>query len=171
MAATPPQPPPAAPGPPTGPPTAPPPAPGVAPPKRGVNGWLIGFIVVAVLLVVSLIFGIFSYTGKNDESDKKDKAQKELAATKKKLGTSEAAGSLLGNLVKTGATAADDLKSCADTSRDFITAFSNAIGQIVGGGGVPPELQAAATNTDSKCATADSSYNDFVDAIRKLQNS
>lgn len=177
MATTPPQPPPTTPGPPPGPPpsapppgppSGPPPAPGAAPPKRrGVNGWMIGFIVVAVLLVVSLIFGILSFTGKNDEADKKDKAQKELAATKKELGGVRATGQTLSSLLQQAASAADDLKACTDASSDFITTFGNSVNQIVSGGGVPPELSSKASDTDTKCATSTQSYNELLQVLHQ----
>jgi hypothetical protein len=184
---TPTQPPPAAPGPPPGPPSGPPPSPGAgatppaspgaAPRKSGGGLLLVGFIGVTVLLIAALVFAIFSFIGKNDESDKKDKAQKELTSTKRELeqtktelGTSQAAGGLLSDLLSTGAKSADDLKACADASSAFTTQFVGAVGQIVSGGGIPPELQTAATDTDNKCATANQSYQNFLDALRKLQS-
>jgi hypothetical protein len=179
--------PPAAPGPPPGPPSGPPPSPGAGatpppspgatPRKRGGGGLLlVGFIAVSVLLIAALVFAIFSFIGKNDESDKKDKAQKELTSTKKELektkaelGTSEAAGGLLGDLLTTGARSADDLKACADASSAFNRQFVAAVGQIVSGGGIPPELQTAASDTDSKCATANQSYDSFIESLRKVR--
>ncbi len=176
MSTTPPAPPPGPPsapppGPPSGPPSAPPPTPGATQPKRrGVNGWMIGFIVVAVLLVASLIFGILSFTAKNDQSDKKEKAQKELASVQKQLGGARSAGRTLNDLLQRAASAADDLKACTDASSDFITTFGNSVNQIVSGGGVPPELSSKASDTDSKCATSDQSYNQLLQALREARS-
>jgi septal ring factor EnvC (AmiA/AmiB activator) len=136
---------------------------------------LVGFIIVAVLLVVAVALAIFAFVGKNSESDDKKDAQEQLASTKKqladtkeRLGGAQQSGRELQDVLGTAASAADDLKACTDSSRNFITAFSNAIGQIVAGGGVPPELEAAANDTDSKCGTSDQSYQELIRAIRSL---
>jgi type II secretory pathway pseudopilin PulG len=170
---TPPTPPP---GPPTGPPSGPPPAsPGAPPKKRGPSVPLVAFIVVVVLLVVAAALAIFAFVGKSSESDDKDKAQKELASTKRefartreRLGETQQTAEDRGRVLSTAAQAADALKACTDSSRSFIQQFINSIGQIVSGGGVPPELQTAANDTDSKCATSDDSYQNLIRAIRAL---
>jgi hypothetical protein len=170
---TPPTPPP---GPPRGPPSGPPPAPPGAPTKKaGPSVPLVAFIVVVVLLVVAAALAIFAFIGKSSEADDKDKAQKELASTKQELartqeqlGGAQRSGRELQDVVRSAASAADDLKECTDSARTFIEQFGNAVGQIVAGGGVPPELQSAASDTDSKCATSDDSYQNLIRAIRSL---
>src|SRR5262249_29212270 len=109
------------PGPPLGPPSGPPPSaakPAAAPPKKsGAGGtWLVLFIVAAVLFVGALVFAIISFTQKNSESDAKEKAQKELAATEQRLGSSQQTGRTLGRLLTRASSAADTLKSCTDSS-------------------------------------------------------
>jgi hypothetical protein len=176
MTPTQPTPPPPPPGQPPGPPSGPPPAPPGAPPKKGGPSVpLVGFIIVVVLLVVAAALAIFAFVGKSSESDDKEKAQQELASTKRelartkeRLGGAQQSGRELTDVLRTAANAADDLKACTDSSRTFIQQFSSAIGQIVAGGGVPPELQAAATDTDSKCATSDDSYQNLIRAIRSI---
>jgi flagellar basal body-associated protein FliL len=180
---TPTQPPPAAPGPPPGPPSGPPatpaPAPGAPPRKSGGGLLLIGFIAVSVLLIVALVFAIFSFVGKSDESDKKDKAQKELTSAKKQLadtkaqlGTSEAAGGLLGDLLTTGAKSADDLKACADSARQLRSNIVAALNAVQAGGSINPlvdGINSQITDNDTKCGASDTSYQGFLDALRKLQ--
>ena len=122
MSTTPPAPPPGPPSaPPPGPPPAPPPAgaPTASPSKSGGGGniWLILFIVAGVLFAGALIFAIISFTGKSSAEDDRDKAQKELASTRKELGTTKGAGQILGDLVRTGAKSADDLKACTDSGK------------------------------------------------------
>lgn len=172
---TPPAPPP---GPPPGPPSGPPPAaPGAAPPKkRGPSVPLVPFIIVAVLLVAAVVFAIISFLGKNDESDKKEDAQEQLASTRRelndvreRLGGAQQAGQTLSDLLTQAASAADDLKACTDASSNFIDQFGNAVGQIVAGGGVPPELESAASDTDTRCAASDQAYQDLIDALTEAQ--
>ena len=108
MSTTPPAPPPGPPpSPPPGPPSASPPAgaPGATTPKSGGgNLWLILFIVAGVLFVGALIFAIISFTGKSSAEDDKDKAQKELASTKKELGRRRATSAPLGVQARSWAT-------------------------------------------------------------------
>lgn len=186
---TPTQPPPAAPGPPPGPPSGPPPSPGAgatppaspgaAPRKRGGGLLLVGFIAATVLFIVALVFAIFSFIGKNDESDKKDKAQKELTSTKKELeqtkselGTSEAAGGLLGDLVNAGDTAAKDVKACADSALQLRSNIVAALNEVQANRSIDPlvdGINAQIRDNDSKCSASDSSYQNFADALRRLQ--
>jgi flagellar biosynthesis chaperone FliJ len=174
---TPPAPPP---GPPSGPPSGPPPAPGAAKPKKtGGNIWLVGFIVVAVLFVVALVFAIFSFLGKNDESDKKEEAQKELAATEKeladtreRLGGAQQAGQALSDLLTQAASAADDLKSCTDNSGGLREAMIDALNAVQGGGNINDQVDALNQQIDSNrsnCSTADQSYQDLIAALREAQ--
>jgi hypothetical protein len=176
MTPTQPTPPASPPGPPPGPPSGPPAAPpGAGQKKGGPSVPLVAFIVVVVLLVVAAALAIFAFIGKSSEADDKDKAQKELASTKRELartqqqlGGAEQSGRELQEVLRTAAGAADDLKACTDSSRTFIEQFGNAVGQIVAGGGVPPELQSAASDTDNRCATSDESYQNLIQAIREL---
>lgn len=177
---TPQGPPPGPPGPPSGRATPPPPTPGATPRKSGGRGWLVGFIVASVLLIAALVFGIFSFIGKNDESDKKDEAQTELTATQKELeqtkaelGTSEAAGSLLGELVNAGERSADDLKSCADSARQLRSNIVAALNAVQAGGDVNvlvDGINAQISENDTTCSTSDSSYQEFRDALAKLES-
>ena len=184
MSTTPPAPPPGPPSaPPPGPPSAPPPAgaPGAAPPKRGGgNIWLILFIVAGVLFVGALIFAVISFTGKSSAEDDKDKAQKELASTKKELastksdlGTSQGAGQILGDLVRTGAKSADDLKACTDSGKAVQNQAIDVLNAAQAGTDVNPRidgLNAAINQNESLCNSSQQSYQAFVDALNKLQN-
>jgi flagellar basal body-associated protein FliL len=185
MTTTPPVPPPGPPpAPPPGPPSASPPAgaSGAAPPKSGggSNIWLILFIVAGVLFVGALIFAIISFTGKSSAEDDKDKAQKELTSTKKQLastkgdlGTSQGAGQILGDLVRTGAKSADDLKACTDSARAVQNQAIDVLNARQAGNDVNPlidGLNAAIDQNTSTCNTSQQSYQAFVDALNKLQN-
>ena len=184
MSTTPPAPPPAPPpSPPPGPPSASPPAgaPGAATPKSGGgNLWLILFIVAGVLFVGALIFAVISFTGKSSAEDDKDKAQKELASTKKELastksdlGTSQGAGQILGDLVRTGAKSADDLKACTDSGKAVQNQAIDVLNAAQAGTDVNPRidgLNAAINQNESLCNSSQQSYQAFVDALNKLQN-
>jgi hypothetical protein len=177
MSTTPPAPPPGPPpSPPPGPPSASPPAgaSGAAPPKSGgSNIWLILFIVAGVLFVGAMIFAIISFTGKSSAEDDKDKAQKELASTKNELGTTKGAGQILGDLVRTGAKSADDLKACTDSARTVQNQAIDVLNQKQAGTDVNPQidaLNAAIDQNTSRCNTSQQSYQAFVDALNKLQN-
>jgi hypothetical protein len=176
---TPPAPPPGPPpGPPAGPPPGPPSAPGAAPTKKGgPTVPLVGFIIVVVLFVAAIVFAIVMFLGKNSESDKKSNAQEQLAATRRergrlqeRLGGAQQTGQTLRDLLGQAASAADDMKACTDASVSFNQQFVNAVAQIVSAGGVPPELQSAAADTDSKCATSDQAYQDLINALTEAQN-
>jgi flagellar basal body-associated protein FliL len=186
MSTTPPAPPPGPPSaPPPSPPSAPPPGatPGAAPARKtggGTNIWLVLFIVVAVLFDGALIFAIFSFTGKSSAEDDKDKAQKELASTKKELndtqgelGTQKGAGQVLGDLVRTGATSADDLKACTDSARQLRSNIVSALNAVQAGTGVNDlvdGVNAQINENDRVCGTADTSYQSFLDALDKVKN-
>jgi hypothetical protein len=177
MSTTPPAPPPGPPpSPPPGPPSASPPAgaSGAAPPKSGgSNIWLILFIVAGVLFVGAMIFAIISFTGKSSAEDDKDKAQKELASTKNELGTTKGAGQILGDLVRTGAKSADDLKACTDSARTVQNQAIDVLNQKQAGTDVNPQidaLNAAIDKNTSLCNTSQQSSQAFVDALNKLQN-
>lgn len=185
MSTTPPAPPPGPPSaPPPGPPSAPPPAgaPSASPPKSsgGGNIWLILFIVAGVLFVGALIFAIISFTGKSSAEDDKDKAQKELASTKKQLtstkdelDTTKGAGQILGDLVRTGAKSADDLKACTDSGKALQNQAVDVLNAAQAGTDVNPlidGLNSAIDQNTSLCNTSQQSYQSFVDALSKLQN-
>ena len=180
--------------PPPGPPSAPPPSPPSAPPPGatpgaaparksgggGSNIWLVLFIVVGVLFVGALIFAIFSFTGKSSAEDDKDKAQKELASTKKELkgtqgelGTQQGAGEILGDLVRTGETSANDLKACTDSASSVQNRAIDVLNQRQAGTDVNPlidGLNAAIDENDRLCNTSAQSYQSFVDALTKVRN-
>jgi len=178
MSTTPPAPPAGPPSaPPPGPPSAPPPAgaPGAAPPKKRGGGtiWMILFIVTGVLFVGALIFAIISFTGKSSAEDDKDKAQKELASTKKELGTTKGAGQILGDLVRTGAKSADDLKACTDSGKAVQNQAIDVLNAAQAGTDVNPRidgLNAAIDQNETLCNSSQQSYQDFVDALNKLRN-
>jgi hypothetical protein len=177
MSTTPPASPPGPPSaPPPGPPSASPPAgaPSASPSKSGGGKiWLILFIVAGVLFVGALILAIIGFTGKSSAEDDKDKAQKELASTKKELGTTKGAGAILGELVRTGAKSADDLKACTDSARTVQNQAIDVLNQKQAGSDVNPQidgLNAAIDQNTSLCNASQQSYQEFVDALNKLQN-
>jgi flagellar basal body-associated protein FliL len=186
MSTTPPGPPPGPPSaPPPGPPAAPPPStaqPAAAPPKKrsGGNIWLVLFIVAAVLFVGALVFAIISFTGKNSEADDKEKAQKELTATKKELedtqgqlGTQKGAGQVLGRLVNTGESSADDLKACTDSGRNLREQIVSTLNALQAGTNVDQLVDGLNTSIDQNdnvCTTSDTSYNQFKDAVNQIRN-
>ena len=177
MSTTPPAPPPGPPSaPPPGPPPAPPPAgaPTASPSKSGGgNIWLILFIVAGVLFVGALIFAIISFTGKSSAEDDRDKAQKELASTKSELGTSKGAGQILGDLVRTGAKSADDLKACTDSGKAVQNQAIDVLNAAQAGTDVNPRidgLNAAIDQNETLCNSSQQSYQNFVDALNKLRN-
>ena len=172
------------PAPPPGPPSVPPPGatPGAAPARKsgGTNIWLVLFIVVGVLFVGALIFAIFSFTGKSSAEDDKDKAQKELASTKKELndtqgelGTQKGAGRILGDLVRTGAKSADDLKACTDSARAVQNQAIDVLNARQAGTDVNPQidgLNAAIDQNETVCNASSDSYQQFIDALDKVKN-
>jgi flagellar basal body-associated protein FliL len=175
---TPPAPPP---GPPPAPPPGPPPTPGAAPTKKsgGTNIWLILFIVVGVLFVAALIFAIISFTGKNAEADDKEKAEQELESTKlelektqEELGTQQGAGEVLGELVRTGETSANDLKACADSARDLRSNIVAALNAVQAGSDINSlvdGINAQIDENDRVCGTSDQSFQDFIDALEQVR--
>jgi flagellar basal body-associated protein FliL len=190
MSTTPPAPPPGPPpapppGPPSGPPSAPPPGaarPAAAPPKKSGGGgiWLVLFIVAAVLFVGALVFAIISFTGKNSEADDKEKAQTELAQTKKQLqntqgelGTQKGAGQVLGRLVNTGEGSADALKACTDSGfqlRENIVSLLNAVQANTNVDALVDGINAQINQNDSVCNNSNQQYQDFKDAVNQIRN-
>ena len=187
MSTTPPAPPPGPPtAPPPGPPPAPPPSaaqPAAAPPKKsGSKGtiWLVLFVVTAVLFVGALVFAIISFTGKNSEADDKEKAQKELASTKKELedtqgelGTSQRTGRTLGGLLTQAASAADTLKSCTDSSGNLREGMIDALNVVQNGGGINDRIDALNQQIDGNrgsCSTSDQAYQDLVNALNEARS-
>jgi flagellar basal body-associated protein FliL len=177
---TPPAPPP---GPPPAPPSGPPASPGATPTKRGGGSskiWLILFIVAAVLFVGALVFAIISFTGKNSEADDKEKAEQELASTRRELeqtqeelGTQQGAGEVLGELVRTGEASANDLKACADSARELrsnIVAALNAVQAGTDINSLVDGINAQIDQNDSVCGTSDQSFQDFIDALEQVRN-
>jgi flagellar basal body-associated protein FliL len=138
------------------------------------------FIVAAVLFVGALVFAIISFTGKNSEADDKEKAQKELAATKKELedtqgelGTQRGAGQLLGRLVNTGESAADNLKACTDAGFDLRQQIIGVLNDRQAGDDVNPRidaLNATIDQNDAQCNNASSAYQDFKGAVADIRN-
>jgi flagellar biosynthesis chaperone FliJ len=174
---TPPAPPP---GPPPGPPSGPPPGqPAAGPKRKGGNIFLVGFLVVSVLFIVALVFAIVSFLGKNDESDKKEEAQEQLAATRRErdrlqeqLGGAEAAGETLSDLLTQAASAADDLKSCTDSSGNLREGMIDALNAVQGGGNINDRIDALNQQIDSNrnsCGTSDQAYQDLINALREAQ--
>jgi hypothetical protein len=138
------------------------------------------FIVAGVLFVGALIFAIISFTGKNSEADDKEKAQKELASTKRELantqdelGTQQRAGEILGDLVRTGAQSADDLKTCADAGAELQRQTVDILNQKQDGTDVNPLIDGLNAQIDqvrSTCRTSDQSYQAFIDALNEVRN-
>jgi hypothetical protein len=148
--------------------------------------WLVGFIVAAALFAIALVFGIFMFLGKNSESDKKDKAQKELASTKGQLGTSQESTRFLLDLASLGDTAGTDLLACArsdvdleNTFRDAQSTLLDAFNQAQNGADVNPlvpginaKLDTVRSKTaanDSLCSKAADSLKAFNDALAPLK--
>jgi hypothetical protein len=176
MSTTPPGPPPGPPSaPPPDPPAAPPPStaqPAAAPPKKrsGGNIWLVLFIVTAVLFVGALVFAIISFTGKNSEADAKEKAQKELAATKGQLGSSRQKGQTLGGLLKQASSAADTLKSCTDSSGTLREGMIDAINVVQDGGGINDRIDALnqqINDNRSSCQSSDQAYQNLLNVLNR----
>jgi peptidoglycan hydrolase CwlO-like protein len=138
------------------------------------------FIVAAVLFVGALVFAIISFTGKSSEADDKEKAQKELASTKKELedaqgelGTQQGAGQLLGRLVNTGESSADALKACTDSGFDLRQQIVSSLNAVQAGTNVDQlidGLNAAIDQNDAQCNNASSAYQDFKNAIDDIRN-
>jgi hypothetical protein len=146
-------------------------------------------VVLGAVAVVAAVLAVVFLLGKNSEADDKKAAQEELesaendvddlegqnseleervANLENQLGTSEETGQVLSDILDQGTIAADDLKACADGANAFIGAFADAIPTIISGT-IPPELEAQATETDAQCATADSSYQSFIEALGELE--
>ncbi|HMF84329.1 MAG TPA: hypothetical protein VKI01_13745 [Acidimicrobiia bacterium] len=185
MSTTPPGPPPGPPpAPPPGPPSGPPwtaPQPAAAPPKKksGRGIWLVLFVVAAVLFVGALVFAIISFTGKNSEADDKEKAQRELASTKKELestqtdlGSSQRSGRTLRGLLTQAASAADTLKSCTDSSGSLREGMIEAINVVQNGGTINDRIDALNQQIDGNrgsCSTSDQAYQDLLNALNEAR--
>jgi hypothetical protein len=168
------------PGPPPGPPSGPPPSPGAGAAPRKTGGiWLVGFIVATVLFIVALVFGIFSFIGKNDESDKKKDAQEQLASTRRerdqlqeRLGGAQQAGRTLSDLLTQAASAADDMKSCTDSGGSLRETMIEVLNARQAGGNIDDRIDALNQQIDSSrsnCSTADQSYQSLIDALTEAQ--
>jgi hypothetical protein len=118
--------------------------------------------------VGALVFAIISFTGKNSESDAKEKAQKELAATKGQLGTSQQKGQTLGGLLTQASSAADTLKSCTDSSGTLREGMIDAINVVQNGGGINERIDALnqqINDNRSSCQSSDQAYQDLLNAL------
>jgi len=141
--------------------------------------------VVAIVAVAALAFGIFSFLGKNSESDKKKDAESELTAAEDRaqaaeneaakaerdlersdqaladlqdqLGASEDFSSLIVDVLTQSTEAVNTLYTCTATAREF------AINEIEGSSTVE---QAQAV--DDQCAASDQAYDDYFAAIEQL---
>jgi hypothetical protein len=143
-------------------------------------------VIAAIVLVAAIVFGIFSFLGKNSEADDKKKAQDENAALvrdnrakdteieaaneeiveledqnaslSEQLGQSEEFAAALDGVLGTGQTAADTLYECATTAYEFILNFLNS------GAADPGQAQAV----DDRCVSAEDNYNAFNAALNDL---
>jgi hypothetical protein len=130
-----------------------------------------------VLFVVAAALAIFAFVGKNSESDDKEKAQKELASTKRelsrtqeRLGGAQAAGRTLGDLLRQAGSAADDLKSCTDSSGNLREGMIDALNAVQGGGSINDRvdsLNQQVNSNRSSCATSDQAYQSLLSALRE----
>ena len=126
------------------------------------------FIVAAVLFVGALVFAIISFTQKNSESDAKEKAQKELASTEARLGTSQQTGRTLGSLLTRASSAADTLKSCTDSSGNLREGMIDAINVVQDNGSINDRIDALnqqINDNRSSCQSSDQAYQDLLDAL------
>ena len=151
-----------------------------APQKKSGRGiWLVLFVVAAVLFVGALVFAIISFTGKNSEADDKEKAQRELASTKKELestqtdlGSSQRSGRTLRVLLTQAASAADTLKSCTDSSGSLREGMIEAINVVQNGGTINDRIDALNQQIDGNrgsCSTSDQAYQDLLNALNEAR--
>jgi len=151
-----------------------------APQKKSGRGiWLVLFVVAAVLFVGALVFAIISFTGKNSEADDKEKAQRELASTKKELestqtdlGSSQRSGRTLRGLLTQAASAADTLKSCTDSSGSLREGMIEAINVVQNGGTINDRIDALNQQIDGNrgsCSTSDQAYQDLLNALNEAR--
>ena len=148
--------------------------------RGGTNLFLFTTIALAVVVAILLVFAIFTFAGKSSAEDDRDNAKKELASTKKELastksdlGSSQGAGQILGDLVRTGAKSADDLKACTDSGLAVQNQAIDVLNAAQAGTDVNPRidgLNAAIDQNESLCNSSQQSYQDFVDALNRLQN-
>ena len=83
------------------------------------------------------------------------------------------AGAILGDLVRTGAKSADDLKACTDSARAVQNQAIGVLNSRQAGNDVNSQidgLNAAIDQNTSVCNTSQQSYQAFVDALNKLQS-
>lgn len=169
-----------------GPPPAPKPPKAPKAPGAGMTLPTPLVVIGAIVLVGALVFGIFSFLGKNAEADDKKEAQDELASVERnlrdanieieaaneevaeledqntslseQLGQSEEFAAALDQVLGAGTTAADSLYDCAVTAYEFVLNSLNS--------GVPDVGQAQAV--DDRCLSAEDNYNAFNAAINDL---
>jgi len=132
-----------------------------------------------VLFVGALVFAIISFTGKNSEADDKEKAQRELASTKKELestqtdlGSSQRSGRTLRGLLTQAASAADTLKSCTDSSGSLREGMIEAINVVQNGGTINDRIDALNQQIDGNrgsCSTSDQAYQDLLNALNEAR--
>ena len=90
----------------------------------------------------------------------------------------EAVGLLLGgrasgDLVRTGAKSADDLKACTDSARAVQNQAIDVLNARQAGNDVNPQidaLNAAIDQNESLCNASSDSYQQFIDALDKVKN-
>jgi uncharacterized FAD-dependent dehydrogenase len=132
---------------------------------------------VVVLLVVAAALAIFAFVGKSSEADDKEKAQKELASTKRqlartreRLGGAQAAGQTLGDLLRQAGSAADELKSCTNSSGSLREGMIDAVNAVQGGGSINDRIDGLNQQIDtnrSSCSTSDQAYQNLLNALRE----
>ena len=96
-----------------------------------------------------------------------------ISGTKDELGTTKGAGQILGDLVRTGAKSADDLKSCTDSGKAVQNQAIDVLNAAQAGTDVNPlidGLNSAIDQNTNLCNSSQQSYQAFVDALSKLQN-
>jgi len=96
-----------------------------------------------------------------------------LKDTQGELGTTKDAGQILGDLVRTGAKSADDLKACTDSARTVQNQAIDVLNQRQAGTDVNPlidGLNSAIDENERLCNTSSDSYQQFVDALSKVRN-
>jgi chromosome segregation ATPase len=141
---------------------------------------LVGFIIVAALLVAAVVLAIVFFLGKNSESDKKSDAQEQLASTRRErdrlqeqLGGAQSTGETLSDLLTQAASAADDMKSCTDAAGELQSATIDVLNARQAGEDVNPRidgLNAQIDETSSVCGTSDQSYQSLIEALSEAQN-
>jgi len=118
--------------------------------------------------------------GQEQRRGRQGRAQKELASTEQELkqteeqlGTSQGAGEILGDLARTGAKSADDLKVARPRIWRSRTRRSTSWNAAQAGSDVNPlidGLNAAIDDNERQCNSSNQSYRDFVDSLNRLHN-